>query len=310
MKVSFICTVLNEEGTIERLLRSLLKQSRLPDEVVICDGGSKDKTKIKIINFIKNIKDIKVIFLEDKEINRSEGRNRAIKKATGEIIVASDAGCVLDKKWLEEIVMPFRKYKNVEVVGGFYLPTGDSILQKILGGLTSVPLKKINPETFLPSSRSIAFKKSAWRKIGGYSENLNYCEDLVFDLNLKKFGFKFAFCPKAIVFWPQKRTFLGAIKQFFNYAVGDGMAGERGPHFKKHVLGLGFLGVLGMFGILGKLGLLGLVVFGFFGYKAFKLTPKVKKILVWPMALFLLPTLNLIVLAGFVYGTFKRYEEG
>ncbi|RLG16029.1 glycosyltransferase, partial [Nanoarchaeota archaeon] len=44
MKVSLICTVLNEEDTIEDLLKSIIKQTRRPDEFVIVDGGSKDKT--------------------------------------------------------------------------------------------------------------------------------------------------------------------------------------------------------------------------------------------------------------------------
>ena len=42
--VSSICTVLNEEETIRDYLDSILNQTLLPDEIVIVDGGSKDKT--------------------------------------------------------------------------------------------------------------------------------------------------------------------------------------------------------------------------------------------------------------------------
>ncbi|MEK7323722.1 MAG: glycosyltransferase, partial [Chloroflexota bacterium] len=44
MKVSLILTVLNEGEYIRRLLESVSRQSRLPDEVVVCDGGSTDDT--------------------------------------------------------------------------------------------------------------------------------------------------------------------------------------------------------------------------------------------------------------------------
>ena len=44
MRVSVIATVYNERATIGRLLDSLAAQSRRPDEVVICDGGSSDDT--------------------------------------------------------------------------------------------------------------------------------------------------------------------------------------------------------------------------------------------------------------------------
>ncbi len=44
MRVSVIATVYNEQGSILRLLDSLAAQTRPPDEVVICDGGSSDGT--------------------------------------------------------------------------------------------------------------------------------------------------------------------------------------------------------------------------------------------------------------------------
>ena len=44
MNVSVIATVYNERRNIERLLDSLAGQTRRPDEVVICDGGSDDGT--------------------------------------------------------------------------------------------------------------------------------------------------------------------------------------------------------------------------------------------------------------------------
>ena len=44
MRVSVIATVYNERASIQRLLDSLAAQTRRPDEVVICDGGSTDGT--------------------------------------------------------------------------------------------------------------------------------------------------------------------------------------------------------------------------------------------------------------------------
>ena len=53
MKVSFITTVFNEENSIQKLLDSLLKQSKKLHEVVIVDGGSSDKTIERIKNYDK-----------------------------------------------------------------------------------------------------------------------------------------------------------------------------------------------------------------------------------------------------------------
>jgi len=217
---------------------------------------------------------------------------------------------MLDKSWLEEIARPFEKKNEVEVVGGFYLPTGETILQKTLAQLTSISLEKVHPETFLPSSRSIAFRKSAWQKVGGYPENLNYCEDLIFDLRLKRTGCLFDFAPKAIVYWSQKDTLRSALKQFFNYAIGDGMAEREGPHFWKLLGQLGLLsGLIGL-GMLKQFGFLGIIMVGIFGYKALKLAIKIRNPLVFPVAFLLLPLLNLAVLVGFISGIIKKHLNG
>src|SRR4051812_19804186 len=106
MKVSFITTVFNEERTIDTLLDSLKKQTKIPDEIIIVDAQSEDQTINKLLRFKKSWKKSKVVLLTKKS-NRSQGRNEAIQHAAGEIIVASDAGCWLDKHWIEKIVKPF-----------------------------------------------------------------------------------------------------------------------------------------------------------------------------------------------------------
>ena len=48
---TLITTVLNEEETIGDFLKSLSSQTKLPDEIIIVDGGSTDKTLSIISNF-------------------------------------------------------------------------------------------------------------------------------------------------------------------------------------------------------------------------------------------------------------------
>lgn len=79
-------------------------------------------------------------------------------------------------------------------------------------------------DDFLPSSRSVAFKKGFWQKVDEYPENLDTCEDLVFARKLKRKGAKFKVIRSAIVFWPQRRNLIEAFWQFYSYAKGDGQA--------------------------------------------------------------------------------------
>ncbi|MBI4097671.1 MAG: glycosyltransferase [Candidatus Levybacteria bacterium] len=221
MKISFITTVLNEEETIEGLLEGLKLQSKLPDEVIIVDGGSRDNTLSVISNFQFPISNKKIKIIQKKG-NRSQGRNTAIKNSSGDIIICTDAGCIPDKDWIKNITKEFED-KEIDVVAGFYKPKTNGIFEKCLSTYTCVMPDKIDPDNFLPSSRSIGFKKSVWDSVK-YPEWLDTCEDLYFSRELKRRGFKFAFAKNAIVYWRQKKNLLQAFFQLLGYAIGDGRA--------------------------------------------------------------------------------------
>jgi len=75
------------------------------------------------------------------------------------------------------------------------------------------------------SSRSIAFKKSCWRKVGGYPD-LSSGEDTFFNLKLMKKNCKFVFARDAIVYWRMRKNWREFIKQFYKYGVGDRKSGN------------------------------------------------------------------------------------
>ena len=223
MKVSVIITTLNEAGTIGPLLQSLIEQSLSPGEIMVVDAGSSDGT-IKAIKAMDNGSMIRIIEL--KKANRSVARNVGIRAAKNKLIAVTDAGCMADKHWLERLVKPF-KAKTVKSVAGFYRPVIASNLQEAIAPFLAVMPDKFNPETYLPSSRSLAFRKgTAW-----YPETLNYCEDLVFARQLEAAG-QMVRVKAALVDWQLPST----LGQFFtrvkNYAAGDVQA-RYWPHLVK-----------------------------------------------------------------------------
>ncbi len=241
MRISVIATVKNEAASLPRLLDSLAAQTRQPDEVVICDGGSTDGT----LDILRAETRLSLRVIVRPGANISQGRNAAITEATGEVIASTDAGVTLAREWLEELAAPFERGEweasdGVEplggqaarpakastplVVAGFFVPDPRTPFEVAMGATVLPQLDEIDPARFLPSSRSVAYRKDAWHAVGGYPEWLDYCEDLVLDFALRdRFG-TFAFAPKAIAYFRPRGNLRTFFRQYYLYARGDGKA--------------------------------------------------------------------------------------
>ena len=77
MLVSVISTVLDEAESLPRLLDSLAVQTRVPDEVIVCDGGSTDGT----LQLLEAESRFPLRVVQQPGANISQGRNVAIEAA-------------------------------------------------------------------------------------------------------------------------------------------------------------------------------------------------------------------------------------
>lgn len=246
MKVGFIATVFNEEKTIDGFLQSLLAQTKTPDEIVIVDAASKDATfsKLKAFQSLYKKKHKKVRFqIGIKKGNRSVGRNEAIRKVDSDIIAVSDSGCLLDKNWLRNITNPFFKRKNVDVVAGYYKAKARSVFEKSVVPYALVMPDKVNPKNFLPATRSMAFTKKIWEKVGGFDKKFSHNEDFVFANKLKEKEARIVFEKSAIVFWIPRKNVKSLFIMFFRFAFGDSESGI----FRTNVLLLFYRYILAAF---------------------------------------------------------------
>jgi len=301
ISASVVVTAKNESQSIKTLLDSLENQSIFPKEIIIVDGGSTDGTA-EIIKERKTKNNL-IKLLVNKGVSRAKGRNIGIMNSRSKIIAVTDAGGYPKKNWFEKITYPFHNPK-VEVVSGFYQAQTSTVFEKCVTPYFLVMSDKIKPgEEFLPSSRSIAFRKSIWKKVGGYPQKFCYNEDLVFAYNLKKTGVSFYFEPKAKVFWFPPINLFQSGKKLFDFARGDAQSGIPRPKVKliflRYGVGLFFL-------IFGNYQILIFSVFLYFLWaicKNFKYARNIQ-------ALFWLPviqtTSDLSVMAGTILGILTK----
>jgi glycosyltransferase involved in cell wall biosynthesis len=217
--VALIVTVRNEASTVGPLIDSILAGTRAPDEIVIADGGSTDGTWDLLRARASADPRIRAVLAPG---NRSVGRNAAVRASTAPVIACTDAGATVEPEWLERITRPFSLLPSPDVVAGFYLPLADTPFERAAGIVSAPSLREVDPARFLPSTRSVAFRRAAWERVGGFDEALAHNEDTPFALALKRSGARFVFEPSARVRWRPRGDLRAFFRQHRRFGFGDG----------------------------------------------------------------------------------------
>jgi glycosyltransferase involved in cell wall biosynthesis len=232
-KISLCITVKNESANIEELLVSVVGQTRLPDEVVMIDGGSTDQTVELVRKFSSSKLGKKIAHwqLKSEKLNISQGRNLAISLAKNGLIAITDAGCVLESSWLSELELCFTaaqsKQKSEVVVAGYYRGAPQSSFEAAVVPYVLVMPDQVQAESFLPATRSMLLPKKIWQAVGGFDESLQVSEDFAFaHAVVKKYGQQqIVFCPSAVVRWRPRSNLKSFYTMIFKMAESDIRAG-------------------------------------------------------------------------------------
>jgi len=298
MKTSVIVTTLNEEKTIAGLLDALIGQSHLPDEIVIVDGGSTDGTRQIIKTYAKQFPRLKIRhFLKRGTIG--VGRNLAAKKAQHSLLAITDAGCVPDRMWLAELLKEYYRDRQ-PIVAGFYRGIPRNNFEEAVVPFVLVMPDKLNPDNFLPATRSMLIEKKVFLEIGGFNPRLKAGEDYDLALRLqKKFGYKktFAFTQKAVVGWLPRSNLKDFAVMIFRMARGDAQAHHLRPSLL-HLFGRYAVGIPLTF-LLAKIWW-SLAMFPFIAYLLFAIA---KNFRYASRGWFYLPTLQIVSDGAVMLGT-------
>lgn len=217
MKVTLIATVLDAADHVGAFLAGIAAQTRPPDEVVIVDGGSTDGT-LEILRT-----DPEITVLVEQGANIARGRNLAFAAATHDVIAVADADCGYGPTWLAELLRPLEAGADVSM--GWTEPVIGSFLEACTTGHIPLDASEVDPATFMPSARSVAFRRDALEAIGGYPEWLPIGEDMWVNHRWRERRLDMRFAPDAVAAWHPRSTLDATWRQYFRYARGDGQAG-------------------------------------------------------------------------------------
>lgn len=219
---SIVATVRNEKDTIVAFIDSLLEQTVKAAEIIIVDGASTDGTR----EILERYSERAEIVLISEDCNIARGRNLGVGKAKHDIIAVTDAGCIVAESWLKNMLQCFEMNPKADVVAGNFRFVCRTKFEEAVTLATFPPNRdETEAARYYPSSRSLAFRKSAWEMAKGYPEWLFVAEDTLFNIRLRQLGCHFVFAKDAIVRWRPRATWRALAKQRFNFARCNAQAG-------------------------------------------------------------------------------------
>ena len=235
MKRALIATVFNEKDNLVNWWDGLRRQTVLPDEIAIVDGGSRDGTWEKLQELARE--STVPVRLEQRRCNIAGGRNRAIKLTDAEIIAATDAGSFAEPEWFAEITRPLLEDPQLDVTGGLNVSRDTTEFQKFLAQLEPREETGVSSAGIHPSSRNTAFRRRAWADVGGYPEWLTLAgEDALFTHELHRLGRRFFYNPRAVVHWSIRPTEADYHRLLRRNAYGAAEAQLFWPYFRQRII--------------------------------------------------------------------------
>ncbi len=226
MGVSVVIPNYNGEKYLKKCLDTLMEQTLKPEEIIIVDNNSKDKS-LEIINNIFKEKVTLIKLNENKGF--SVAVNEGIKHNKSEFVALLNNDTEVDKDWLKNLyecikkdekifsccskMLRYNKRDIIDDVGDEYTILGWAV--KRGDGKPSSCYNK-SEQVFSSCAGAAIYRSSVFKKIGYFDENFfAYLEDMDISYRANIFGYKNYFCHNAKV-----------------YHIGSATSGSRHNDFK------------------------------------------------------------------------------
>jgi cellulose synthase/poly-beta-1,6-N-acetylglucosamine synthase-like glycosyltransferase len=214
--VSIIVPVYNGSKTIEPCIKSLLSQEYPLDscEVIVVDNNSNDGT-------LSVLETYPIRVLIEKRQSAYAARNAGVMQAKGDVVAFTDADCVVDPKWLYQLIKCFTDDTVVGVAGRIASYPSQNLVADFLGNNIQYINISINEPLAVPGG-NVAYLRKAFIDIGGFNGSLFGGGDIDLSWRIQvNTGKHIAYNPEAVVYHKHTSTIKGLMKQYHRYGVNE-----------------------------------------------------------------------------------------
>lgn len=230
---ALVMPVRNEEASVKATMDAVFDSTRLPDEIVIADGMSTDRT-VQLIEAYSG-RGVPIKIVPNPTLFAGGGRNAAIRATDAEYILLADFGNRLDRDWIRNMIRAFEDNPGVDMVAGMYKPLVTSDFEHCVACIhyfddytldryTPTEREKLLPKDLLPGGLSLAITREIWVRSGGFPEWLAKAQDKMFSRKARALGATVAIAWDASVSHHVRSSMGAVFRQTLFYGRGNGQS--------------------------------------------------------------------------------------
>src|SRR5258708_8054339 len=221
--ISVLVPAYNEEKLLGSCLESLAVQNPLPDEIVIVDNASTDRTPEIIKEFIAKNPEVNVTGVYETKKGAPAAREGGWRAEHGDVIVRTDADETFPVGWMAKVHAALAANPSVGAIGGAVrfqnAPPVINFIQFLFNLLYPRLVKLSKGFPYLIGGMTIC-RREVLEKMNGFVNGPeNQLEDFYFSEQAHKLGYKLRYMPGIYAIHSLRRYEVGGMAGFLQWGV-------------------------------------------------------------------------------------------
>lgn len=219
--LTVIVPAYNEEEGLPDTLEALLRQSELPDRIIVADDFSSDSTALVAASYAG----VEVVTPPHNLGSKARAQNYALQFVDTDLVLPVDADTVLADDYIELIKKPFADDRVAIAAGCVLTKKTKTItergrsLEYMFGFHFYRPIQNMADSPMVCSGCCSAFRVDLLKEFGGFPER-TIVEDMDYTWSQQIAGYKAVYVSEALCFAADPETFTYMRKQLWRWLSG------------------------------------------------------------------------------------------